>query len=60
LAFADDVESISMSALSDNVIAFLIDCLKNEESINFQNYFTLQRAISWVIGLKDKKLKVAN
>ena len=41
LTFADDVESIAMSALSNNIIAFLIDRLKgkfremNNQSIKF-------------------------
>ena len=30
LTFADDVESIAMSALSNNIIAFLIDRLKGK------------------------------
>ena len=34
LTFTYNVESIAMSSLSDNIIAFLIDCLKNEKSIN--------------------------
>ena len=45
LTFADDVESIAMSALSNNIIAFLIDRLKGKfremknQSINSDQVF---------------------